>query len=316
MLKLSLFLLTLLTILPCSITLAQTTDSPSSPTLTTEAEQTLEDSVLIEINRVRSNPIAYSDWLASLRQYYQGNVLQLPSGETINTQEGLTALEEAIAFLRTQTPLTPITSTEQLNIVAQRILKNPERVTTYPSSSTNGSSAELIVMQLIIDDGIPDRPNRSRILQPELVNNGIACQSTEDNSNLCVITYEQNSDSSVTLDPPQNTTPSQLILEKDGVLESGDQQIASDNSLYDLYPVQARQGQSMIITLESDDFDTYLAVMDVDNNIIDQNDDIQENISNSQLIITFTKEGTYYIIVNSYDPQGMGAYKLRVENRK
>lgn len=315
--KTSFFLAFLLIILPHNLLLAQTETTPPSPVLTPiEAEnQTIEQAVLAEINRARTNPAAYADWLESLKEYFDGNLLQLPDGETITTQEGLASLEETIVFLRDQTPLTAVNSSEQLNSIAGRILKNPTRVSTYASSVDEGSTAATIVMKLIIDDGVVERTNRNRIFQPDLANNGVACQ-TEDNLNRCVVAFEQTSESPVTIIPSETTTQTQVIIEEEGALESGSQKLASDNSLYELHPIEGTQGQSLAITLQSDDFDTYLAIMDAENNILAQNDDIEENNTNSQLTVTLAEDGMYYIIVNSYDPQGRGAYRLRVETEK
>ena len=52
--------------------------------------------------------------------------------------------------------------------------------------------------------------------------------------------------------------------------------------------------------------------MDEDGNIIEQNDDVSENDSNSQLQITIPNDGTYNLIVNAYDQGGKGAYILTI----
>jgi len=312
--KTSFFLAFLLIILPCNLVLAQSEVIPPSPVLTPTEEdtQTIEQAILAEINRARTNPAAYADWLESLKQYFDGNLLQLPNGETITTQEGLASLEETIVFLRDQTPLSAVNDSDQLNSIAQRILKNPTRVSTYASSTSEGITATTIVMKLIIDDGVVERTNRNRIFQPDLANNGVACQG-EDNLNRCVVAFEQTSQSPVTIIPSETNNQTEVILEEEGALESGSQKLASDNSLYELHPIEGTQGQSLSITLQSDDFDTYLAIMDAENNILAQNDDIDQNNTNSQLTITLAEDGMYYIIVNSYDPSGRGAYRLRVE---
>lgn len=311
MLKTSFVVALLLTILPNQLILAQSVDTPSPPVLLTPEEDNLSftEAVLAEINRARTNPAAYADWLESLKPYFEDNLLQLPD------TEGVVALEEAIVFLRSQTPLTAINSTESLNSVAQRILKNPTRVTTYQSSSGEASTASLLVLKLILDDGDPNRPNRQRLFQADLANNGIACQEEED-INLCVIAFEQTSQTPVTTIQPDLSTQAEVILEVEGVLQATSQKLSSDNSLYELHSLEATQGESWTISLESDDFDTYLAIMDSENNILAQNDDIEENSTNSRLIITLPADGMYYIIVNSYDPLGRGSYRLVVETDK
>ncbi|TVQ43578.1 MAG: hypothetical protein EA365_12340 [Gloeocapsa sp. DLM2.Bin57] len=317
MLKTSFVVALLLTILPNQLILAQSVDTPSPPVLLTPEEDNLSftEAVSAEINRARTNPAGYADWLESLKPYFEDNLLQLPDTEGVTIQEGVATLEEAIVFLRSQTPLTAINSTESLNSVAQRILRNPTRVSTYQSSSSEASTASLLVLKLILDDGDPNRPNRQRLFQPDLANNGIACQPEED-VNLCVIAFEQTSQTPVTTIQPDPSTQLEVILEVEGALQATSQKLSSDNSLYELHPLEGTQGQSWTISLESDDFDTYLAIMDSENNILAQNDDIDENNTNSRLTITLTEDGMYYIIVNSYDPLGRGSYRLVVETDK
>ncbi len=317
MLKTSFFVALLFTILPSNLILAQSMDTSSPPVLLTTEEdnQSFEQEVLAEINRARTNPGVYADWLESLKPYFEDKLLQLPDTEGVTLEEGVNVLEEAIVFLRSQTPLTAINSTESLNSIAQRILKNPTRVSTYQSSSSQASTATLLVLKLILDDGDPNRPNRQRLFQADLANNGIACQPEED-LHLCVIAYQQTGQIPVTRIQPGTTTQREVVLEVEGVLQSTSQKLASDNSLYELHPLQGSQGQSWIITLESDDFDTYLAIMDADSNILAQNDDLDANNTNSRLTITLSEDGMYYIIVNSYDPLGRGNYRLQVETDK
>ena len=112
-----------------------------------------------------------------------------------------------------------------------------------------------------------------------------------------------------------NTQPNNsLLIDKieRGFLEEGDKVIPNDGSFYDSYPLSVKAGESFVISLESADFDTFLAIMDEDGNIIEQNDDVSENDSNSQLQITIPNDGTYNLIVNAYDQGGKGAYILTI----
>ena len=112
-----------------------------------------------------------------------------------------------------------------------------------------------------------------------------------------------------------NTQPNNSLavaqVEK-GFLEEGDKVIPNDGSFYDSYPISGKAGDSFLISLESADFDTFLAIMDEEGNIIEQNDDVSEDDSNSQLKITLPNDGTYSLIINSYDQEGKGAYVLTI----
>ena len=97
-----------------------------------------------------------------------------------------------------------------------------------------------------------------------------------------------------------------------GVLEQGDRVIAEDGSFYDSFPLEAKSGESFTISLESEEFDAFVALIDARGNIIEQNDDISEEDSNSRIRVTIPENGTYNVIVNAYDEGGSGQYVLTV----
>ena len=55
-----------------------------------------------------------------------------------------------------------------------------------------------------------------------------------------------------------------------------------------------------------------MALVDAKGNIIEQNDDIDEENSNSRIKVTIPEDGTYNVIVNAYDEGGTGEYVLTV----
>ncbi|MEY2856541.1 MAG: hypothetical protein RLZZ74_850, partial [Cyanobacteriota bacterium] len=100
----------------------------------------------------------------------------------------------------------------------------------------------------------------------------------------------------------------------EGKLEKGDRVIADDGSLYDFYPMQGKEGESFTINLESDQFDTFVALVDSSGKTVGENDDISQDDSNSQLKITLPEDGIYNVIVNTYDENGTGEYVLKVSH--
>ncbi|NJL84095.1 MAG: hypothetical protein HC890_16375 [Chloroflexaceae bacterium] len=82
--------------------------------------------------------------------------------------------------------------------------------------------------------------------------------------------------------------------------------------MYDIYPLQGKANQQLTIAVESKQFDTVLAVVDEEYNVIEQNDDIDKSTKNSALTVTLPKDGTYYVIVNAYDNSGRGQYSLTI----
>lgn len=104
-----------------------------------------------------------------------------------------------------------------------------------------------------------------------------------------------------------------FLLQESGRLEEGDSVLPSDNSLYDEYVFEGQQGQTITIDLQSDDFNTYLAVIDPQGQVIGENDDAEPGDQNSRLDLTLTEDGTYIVIANGYDSSSRGDYTLEVK---
>ena len=114
---------------------------------------------------------------------------------------------------------------------------------------------------------------------------------------------------------PENTPSTQeqeVILQEKGTLSDGDLVLPSDESVYDEYTFEGSAGKVITVTLESPDFDTYLAVFSPTDELLGEHDDINKKNTNSQLTITLEITGKYRVIVNSYDKTGRGEYNLQV----
>ncbi len=114
---------------------------------------------------------------------------------------------------------------------------------------------------------------------------------------------------------PETTPPTQeqeVILQQEGTLSDGDLVLPSDESIYDEHTFEGTEGQVVTVTLESPDFDTYLAVFSPTGELLGEHDDINQKNTNSQLTITLPVTGKYRVIVNSYDKTGRGEYNLQV----
>ena len=103
-----------------------------------------------------------------------------------------------------------------------------------------------------------------------------------------------------------------FILRQEGILGSDAAVLPSDGSLYKEYDFQGRAGQAVKIELASPDFDTYIALLDANGQLIDENDDASENDPNSTLTVTLPRSGVYRVIVNAYDKRGRGRYLLTI----
>ncbi|MEO1298595.1 MAG: trypsin-like peptidase domain-containing protein, partial [Cyanobacteria bacterium J06636_16] len=113
---------------------------------------------------------------------------------------------------------------------------------------------------------------------------------------------------------PTETAPGptgDFILQQTGQLAPGDE-IAPDNTLFDLYTFEGQAGQLVTISVESQEFDTYLVLVDSSGQVLADNDDIDANTTNSQITTTLPISGVYRIIVNGYSTADQGSYSLTV----
>lgn len=406
----------------------------ANPTVSPTA---LEPEILSEINRVRTNPQGYASWLEEQQQYYDGIWLSLPGEKPVRTNKGRKALLEAIAILKNQQPLPPLSISEQSAATATSKLEDFATANNIEYISYGRVTAEGIVMGLVVDDLFPDRRRRNSLLNPDAQSTGVVCKPDPRYARVCAIAYSTDDtttdiaeaelpntrevatatapeisdpqgdrtatttttppveatpippapqDNTIDTDlpePPQPQAPPVLPtpsepktvevepietegeevevpevevsqanedaevqpteteseeLEEDdredldeseevaadsivtglletverGSLEQGDRVISDDGSFYDSYPLEGKAGESFNIYLESDEFDAFVALIDAKGNIVDQNDDISQEDSNSRIRVTLPEDGVYNVIVNTYDEGGTGKYVLTV----
>lgn len=93
-------------------------------------------------------------------------------------------------------------------------------------------------------------------------------------------------------------------------LSPGDAQHPEDNSSMDVYTIQASARRSLLISLNSYDFDAFLQLVDPDGQVIAFDDD-QGLRSDALLAVYLERSGPYQIRVNTYDPEGQGNYVMR-----
>lgn len=174
----------------------------------------LQKAVLDELNVARTKPLQYVEYLKDHRRRFQGNLFKGPSGMRIMTREGVGAVDEAIAALTQQPPLTALTFSQGLALAARDHAEdigpkgltghagsdgsNPAaRVTRYGKPTTvsgecisfGPADARQIVMQLIIDDGVAGRGHRHSIYTAEFQLAGIASGPHKTLRCMCVIDF-------------------------------------------------------------------------------------------------------------------------------
>jgi hypothetical protein len=101
-------------------------------------------------------------------------------------------------------------------------------------------------------------------------------------------------------------------------LDEDDQTLDTDNSHYELWTYQGHANEQLRISMESDEFDTYLAIGRMVGGEFEEiatMDDGGEG-TNSLLEVTLPDDGEYVIRANSYSADMTGAYTLRVESSR
>ena len=94
-----------------------------------------------------------------------------------------------------------------------------------------------------------------------------------------------------------------------GTLEAGDEVSPQYGSYWDGIPVAAKAGQILIATLESEDFDPYLELVDGQGRVIGFDDDSGPDVS-ALLAVRLLQEGTYTLRATSFEPESTGTYRL------
>lgn len=103
----------------------------------------------------------------------------------------------------------------------------------------------------------------------------------------------------------------QSILRAQGTLADSDASF-DNGSLFDFYIFSGKAGEQVTFNLNSEDFDTYLAVLDPNQNAVGENDNLNPSTSNSGLTLTLPSNGAYAVFVSTPDSSGRGRYSLTV----
>lgn len=152
-----------------------------------------ERAVVQEMSDARVQPKAYARHLRALRPYFEGTLWNRPGRVPLRTEEGVKALDEAIAFLETQRPMGPLRFNEGLALAARRHAQDigPRGGLEHVGSDGARLSGRLnrlgtwhgliaenigtleedprqLVIQLLVDDGVPGRGHRLNVFNPDL----------------------------------------------------------------------------------------------------------------------------------------------------
>lgn len=199
---------------PLAVMLLGTVCARSGPTAVSVAAVADDPTaaVLIELNAARRDPRAYARRVRDFRALFTGDRFQRPGEITVVTQEGVVPVDEAIRFLEAQPPLPPLVRSGPLDRAAAEHAADQGRTGQVGHTGSDGSSPhermrrhgswratgetiaygqspEHVVMQLIVDDGVPDRGHRTILFSPAYQRVGLACGPHPQWRTVCVLTF-------------------------------------------------------------------------------------------------------------------------------
>ncbi len=144
--------------------------------------------VIQELNLARQDPAAYAEFVRDHRKRHRGNGVFGTARGDIQSKEGLAAVDEAITFLENAQSLGPLEPSEGLSLAAKDHAEDTGPKGIVGHSGSDGSTiqqrvnrhgqwkrsigenisygfknARAIVIQLIVDDGVPGRGHRKNI---------------------------------------------------------------------------------------------------------------------------------------------------------
>jgi len=204
-----------MTTFSCNSQSAKNTEWPDSLNTAKDVDYLtdLDKRIIFEMNKVRSNPQAYAEYIKEEKQYYDGLLIRKEGQVPIRTQEGIKALDECIAFLEKAEPVGLLIPNEDVtkasldhardlsrtgatghkgsngSMPQDRINRYSDRIGIGENLSFGYNEAFEIVCQLLVDDGVPTRGHRDNIMDAEYTVCGVAVDTHPEYNYLCVINY-------------------------------------------------------------------------------------------------------------------------------
>lgn len=174
----------------------------------------LEKSVVLEMNKVRSNPRDYAQLLKQERELYEGLILK-KDGQLMQTKEGIAAVDECIRYLENTNPVRLLYPDKNLNAAAGYMAADKADTGLLGHSTSDGltmkqrlekyvgdnyqslgenisygfNDAYSIVIQLLIDDGVPSRGHRNNLMDGSFSHCGVSFDTHPVYKYLCIIDY-------------------------------------------------------------------------------------------------------------------------------
>ena len=175
----------------------------------------IEKDVILEMNMVRCDPKKYAElYIKTELQYYNGRLFKKPGEITLQTNEGREAAESCIAELSRMRSAGILKPEIGLARGAADHTKDQSksgrtghngsdgstpftRIKRYGGGYTTageniaygGTRGRELIVQLLIDDGVPGRGHRKNIMSRDFTQTGVSFATHSDYRTMCVINY-------------------------------------------------------------------------------------------------------------------------------
>lgn len=172
----------------------------------------LRQGILAELNRLRASPNSYIQILEEEMQYFNDLTLQRPGYPKLETYEGAEGYRQAVEFLRKQKPVNTLTFDDDLALSANDHLEDIGEKGLYTHEGSDGRTVseriekyiewevaccELIdvafkrpqdvLISLLVDDGVKEKPHRVHLFREEFTHIGIAVGEHKEYDVVCVM---------------------------------------------------------------------------------------------------------------------------------
>ena len=170
--------------------------------------------IAADLNALRADPSGYARHIEARIPRYRGKVLRLPGQIALRTAEGAAAAREAVRTLRTAKPVGFLQLSNGLSRAAADHVADigPKGLMSHDGSagedmqgriarygarfdylgetiSFGPSEARAVVIDLLVDDGVPGRGHRKILLDPRFRFVGAACGSHAVYRTMCVLDF-------------------------------------------------------------------------------------------------------------------------------
>ncbi len=174
----------------------------------------MEIAVIDELNQARQNPLKFVGYLEEYRKAMKGNILYLPNQNGTIMNEGATVIDDAISDLKKILKTDALVVSKGMFKAANLQLTDLKENSALSHKGKDGSDAEVrlfrfgmpgaiyaenisykaatardVVMNMILDDGLKNRPHRKNVFSPKFKKIGVACGISNQNDMICVAVF-------------------------------------------------------------------------------------------------------------------------------